>query len=377
MSSIFDFFEHLFSSTPHPPTRIVVKSSNYVSSSLSPDQIKTASGTPAAANQHYVRIWATHMLLSESMKWLTTVYPAVYSIVHLRFGDDDQDLANLAGPKQLGNLKPADQDHSKLINQPLTGLLPFRGGTVRLSCGLASVPATNILSNFLNTVSDFAGKLAQPQVSAGITLASSIATGVQSLLGAGDTKLMLYYDTTYTGLPGEQALQSGFVFLSDVKAGTISSDQLWIIDGEPRIGSTAANAGPITGQNYVLLQIEVRTDRDDWGQFKDIEVPLQEAISAKISGKQDDASKFLIAAKLAAFNSQDLTEVDRKRVLLAIDTEFSSVAAITGPEVSATAAATPRSLVEVMKSAISFSEARNLTAPTARQLLSTPGLSMP
>jgi hypothetical protein len=220
------------------------------------------------------------MLLSESMKWLTTVYPAVYSVVHLHFGDSDQDLANIAGPKQLGNLKPADQDHSLLINQPMTGLLPFRGGTVRLSCGLASIPASNLLSNFLNTVSDFANKLAQPQVSAGISLAQSIATGVQSLLGAGEAKLMLYYDNVFTGLPGEQSLLSGFVFLSDAKAGSISADQLWIIDGEPHNGSTAANAGSIQAQNYVLLQIEVRTDRDDWEQFKDIETPLQQVLRA-------------------------------------------------------------------------------------------------
>jgi hypothetical protein len=368
MSSIFSFFEHLFSSTAHPPTQISVKPHNYLNSTLTSDEIKAATGTLAEANKHYVRIWVTRMLLAENMQWLATVYPAVYSAVHLNFGDTDVDLTNIAGPKQLGNLKPADQDHSLAVNQAMTGLLPFRGGTVQLSCGLTSMPASNLLANFLNTVGDFASKLVQPQVSAGIALASTVATGVQSLLGAGQAKLVLYYGTEFTGNRGEQMLQSGFVFLSDAPSGSIPPEQLWVIDGEPRIGSTATNARAVQGQNYVLIQLEVRTDRDDWQQFKEIQVPLQQAIDAKIQGKADDAQKFLVAARLAAWNSQDLTDADRTRVITAITAEYSNVPdQIQKGLVQASAV----SLAEVMKGAMSVDVALERGLPSAKELLET------
>jgi len=367
MSSIGDFFSHLFKTTAAPPTRISIKPDHYIKNGTPADGSTGVIGQTALSGQHYVRLWVNRMLLADSTEWFTTLYPAVYSVVHLHFGDNDLDLANLAGPKQLGDLKPADMNHSLSINVPMTGLLPFRGGTFQLSCGLAQMPIDNILANFMNTLGDFASKLAQPQVSLGISIASSVASGVQSLLGAGKAKLKLYFDQTFTGVPGEQTLRSGFIFLSDQPSGEITQDQIWVIDGEPRIGSSKDAARPIKGQNYFLIQIEVLAERDDWNQFKTIEDPLQKAISAKISGKADEAKGSLLAARLAAYDSDDLTDADKLRVIQMINAAYDA-APDSSPD--GTSVEAPIKLASLMQDAVRIDVSERLALPAREELFS-------
>ena len=105
-----------------------MKSSNWVSTAAAPPDKSTLFGTAAVAEEQYVRIWVTRMLLKDSTQWFTTLYPAVYSIVHLSYGNSDVDLTNIVGPKQLGDLKAADTNHSLDINQAMTGPSPVPRG---------------------------------------------------------------------------------------------------------------------------------------------------------------------------------------------------------------------------------------------------------
>jgi hypothetical protein len=376
MAGIFDFIADLFKKVATPPTYIVVKPSNYINDALSSEQKTSLIGQAAVAGQHYVRLWVTRMMLKDSTEWFTKLYPGVYSIAHLRFGDNDVDLANLAGPKQLGDLKPASLDRSLQLDNPMTGLLPFRGGSLQLVCGLAQMPSDNLLGDFLNTLGDFASKVAQPQVSAGIAIASQVAAGIQNFLGVSKAKLNLYYQQNFTGQPGAQALRSGFIFLSDEPSGSISADKLWVINGEPRIGDTQQTAKAITGQNYLLIQIELPTDRDDWDQFSSIEVPLQKATDAKMQGKTDDAKSYLVSAVMAAYDSADLTNADRLRVIQKINDAYNAAPGVAAapaagaPPAAAAPAVAKVNLERLMRSAPSVHDVDFKVMPSPSALVS-------
>lgn len=365
--SIINFVQNLFHTVGHAPTRIAIKQDHYIDNAITAEQKAALIGQAAVSGQHYVRVWVSRMMLGNDTSWFQQLYPAVYSVTTLGYGDQYQDLTNLAGPKQLGDLKPTSLNRSLRLDTTMTGLLPFRGGTLQLNCGLAQMPGNNIIGNFLDTIGEFARQLAQPQVSTGIAIAGKIALGVQSLMGVSKATLKLYYQQTFTGLAGPQALKSGFIFLSDKKSGDIEDEQLWVIGGEPRIGATASASEVIQGQNYLLLRIEVSADRDDWDQIRAIEGPLQKALDAKISGKPDDARGFLVAAKIAAYDSQDLTTTDRIRVIREIDKAYSAVPL--GLAVDAFAAAPAVSLGALMANAAPLAAGMHLKLPPLSEIL--------
>jgi hypothetical protein len=356
MSKLSQFLKSL-NKSGHSPSQVFVPAAN-TEPGLPEEQRKKLSGLAAVAETHYVQLLVTRMMLANGQVWFSKRYPSVYSIVETRYGDNSLELSNVAGPKKLGDLKPASLDKSLIVNQPLTGKLPFRGGSLGLTCGLVSLEAANLLQSFLDVVGNFAGKLAQPEISAVIDLAGPVANAVQELFTGGKAKTELYYSNNFSGDNPASALESGFILLSDHPSGTFDRSQVWVIQGEPRIGPSAAAAKPIQGHNYMLLQLKVTPDRDDWSSLRAIDKPLDLALSHKIAGKIADAEAARTAAIQAVYTSDDLTRTDRVRIAAAIRDLYEKAE---GPIVSP--------LKVAMAAAMSAEEAASLDLPAMSDAL--------
>jgi hypothetical protein len=340
------------------PTIIFIAKSNDLLMDAS-GAVGTTTDVMPVADEHYLRLWVHEMCLRGDKSWFIQRFPAVHSVVGLRYGDQERELANIAGTNKL-NIRQAKLSQSILTNYPMTALLPFRGGLVELDCGLASMNNGNLLADFTSVVSDFAGKLTTPEISGVIAMAGSVATGIQKLLSGGNAAPKLFYHTSFTGQNPAASLKSGFIFLSAAPAGSIPVEQLWMTKEGTRKGANKDALVPLVVDDYMVIQIECLVARDDWMQLKAIADPFQAAIDAQIGGDTDKAKAFLTQARVAAYKSLDLTLVDKKRVLGAMTKHFADV---TGGEEAAGPA------LEAALEKVDVGAARALPLPTENEIL--------
>lgn len=295
----------------------------------------TIPGRPAIspeAERHYVRIWLSEMFLRENSKWFTQRYPLTYSLVALDYANQaSKEFSNVSGKNRL-DIKQTNLGRSLLLNYPLTPLLPFRGGTIAIDCGLVSMEASNAITKFAGVVSEFAGKLGGAQVSAVADLAGPIAASVQDLLGAGKAVSKLYYHNVFSAGGGGTPLTSGYILLSELQEGKLEASKLWVTNDGIRTGPNATELAPLPAHDYLLLQVECTGERDDYRSFSYISEPFNDALEAKSDGDDSKAKILLTQAKSAVRKSPDFTDADRKRIRLAIDRAFAEESSVIQPE---------------------------------------------
>lgn len=276
-------------------------------------------GMRATAEQHYIRLWISELFLRHDQTWFTSRFPLAYSVVGLDYGGQTAEIANVSGKNKF-NIQQPDLGRSILRDYPLTPLLPFRGGTIELDCGLVSMQANNVLEKFAGVVSDIAAKMNQPFASEMVGIAGSIAAGVQGLLGAGNTSTVLYVHQAFQA----DTLESGYTYLSSKKQAEVKANEIWITPEGVRTGTSEASLRELDPQDYLVIKLEVRDSRDDFLSMKIIEEPLNAAIEADQLGESDKAKLLLAQAKRAALNSNDLTRLDKVRIMKGIDAEFAA-----------------------------------------------------
>lgn len=311
--SLRAYFEGLIRQSTEPRARVELLPSNVLTGE--------AVGLRPVAEQHYLRLWMSELYLRNDRKWFTTRFPLAYSMVGLQYGDQKSEIANVSGRNRF-EITQADLGRSVLRNYPLTPLLPFRGGTVELDCGLVSMEATNLLRSFAGVVSDLASKLNVPQLSAVVSIADSIASGVQELLGAGGAQTVLYAHDGYTA----ETLASGYTLLSALSQNQLRAERLWITPDGIRQGVDGDSLSTLDPEDFMLLRVEVATQRDDWRELVAIRDPFDRALDARITGETDKASMLIRQALGAAIRSADLTRLDRTRVALGMKAEFEALA---------------------------------------------------
>jgi hypothetical protein len=304
---LWDWFKSWISRETTRPTAVLVPRDNIAPK---PD------ATPLKANVHYVRLLLREMCLDKDREWFTGRLPAVHALIVLKFGDKKLELASVAGRSRL-SIDTPDLARSKFLTHELTGLLPFKGGSVQIDCGLASMKNTDLISSFIDVVSDFASKLTLPQVASAADIAGSVAKSVQGLLGAGDAASKLYYHEEFFSEAGGQELKPGYIFISEKRDGTLPPNQVWVQNGEVWLGpaNDKKRADP---HDYMLIQIASSESRSDWRDLTTIATPFNAAIEAKLSGDMAKATALINQALMAAFNSPDLAAEDAKRIMISM-----------------------------------------------------------
>lgn len=348
--SLRGFLESLVKRAAEPRARVQVPPGN--------DLTGEAAGVRPVAEEHYLRLWISELYLENDRRWFTTRFPLAYSMVALKYGDQKSEIANVSGRNRF-DITQADLGRSVLRNYPLTPLLPFRGGTVELDCGLVSMQADNVLKSFAGVVSDLASKLNVAQVSSVVSIADSIATGVQELLGAGNAQTVLY---VHEGYAADQ-LASGHLLLSARKQEQLRPGELWMTTDGLRQGADRNSLRPLEPQDYMVIRVQVVAERDDWRELRAIKEPFDEALNARLVGEAEKAGLLIRQAIGAALRSSDLTKLDKTRVAKGMKTEFDAISPMQAMRpLGATAAPrTPREDTLTRAAAhVSIDEARRL-----------------
>ncbi|MDD3042295.1 MAG: hypothetical protein PHW56_05035 [Methanosarcinaceae archaeon] len=324
----------------------------------------------------YFRLWLSEMCLAKDREWFKSWYPVVHSIISIRFGTQVVNLPYVAGSLNLSNVNSGNLDKVIRLNHPMTALMPFNGGVVEVTAGILAMQGDDYLNRFIKVMGDFANILIVPQLSAALSVAGPIATGIEELLGAsnGDLHLGLHQAYVGKGGGGTNTLKAGYMVALLAEEQELDASMLWVVNDRLRYGTSAEDSEPLMGRTYMLFRIENREERDDFDGLTNISEPFNEAISALMNGEEERAKTLLRAAIGAAITSADLTRADRRRVAQAMKDEFGEyqdmVGGTRGGSVRTRAGRTGEipDLNKAMQRAMPVEEALALGEPTFEEL---------
>ncbi|AUX48204.1 uncharacterized protein SOCE26_097350 [Sorangium cellulosum] len=278
---------------------------------------RTVDPAPARAGVHYFRLWLADLHLSKEIAWMKELIPAVHSVVRLDFGGrSGLEIPCIADASTL----KAEVGATNIIsrNRLLTPTLPFQGGTLAIQAGLLSLPGKNYLGGFLKTLSSLSTLLAVPQISSVLALAAPLGEGIQELL-SGDAGGRLHLGVLESYAASD--LRSTYIAAIRATAGQIRPDSLWVVDDQLHTGSGKDRA-PLTGFDYMLLRLELFTERDDWDQLESIAEPYAAMLDALAEGDKGRAESSLRQAIVAALKAPELSQADRRRVAEALKKRY-------------------------------------------------------
>jgi hypothetical protein len=233
----------------------------------------TSDGEPIAAEKHYFRLRVTEMYLAHSRKWGTEFYPAVHALTRFRFGDAEVDIPNAIDPLALPGVETSADVVIKR-DDAMTALLPFHGGTVGILAGLLAMQGANHPQAFLSAMADCAKLLVVPQLPAAIQIAAPVASGIQKMMGAMNGRLHLGLHETLTGQSGAaKRLCPGYLVAIGAEEQQVRRNQLWIVGGQLRAGTSAAASRPYQDYDHIVFQVEEQPGRDDYDSLPSVRGP--------------------------------------------------------------------------------------------------------
>lgn len=320
---------------------------------------RTADYLPLAARKHYVRVWLAQMFLRKQVSWGQTLFPAVHSMAKFTFGSDSVAVPGVADSSKIGL---ADDGKGDLVasNFLLTPLIPFAGGVVELSAGLAALKGANNLQGFTKVLGDFSSLLVVPQLSAALKVAEPLAAGMQALF-AGSGSHLGFHDAYEAGRSG------GYIAVIRAEEAQIDRKRLWVVADRLREGRDAASSVPFDRFDHMLLRLQVIAERDDWESLDFIAGPMAKAADSLGAGRAEEAATFYRAALLAVHSARELTEADRTRAKLKLRDDFEAMRREFA--VSGAVGAEVWSFARTMKKALAVDDALARPEPSLDQLL--------
>ena len=277
--------------------------------------------SPLKAREGYFRVLLTDVSLGGSGDALDRLSPTLLASVKLKYGD--------RGIINLNRVVPVTNE-ARTSERPtryqITELMPYVGGKVEVAAGLLALPrlgreVVETTLNFFNEVTGFE-TASLIDVSQAAELSAIVDSGVKALMESAGGHIYL---GMHHASEGVQALRPGYIAAVIAKPEQINPAQFSVKEGRLYYREGAGSAPrPLEGFDYMLFQIEVREEREDW-QIKSVREPLGKAVRALLRGNQTEADNYRMLALSTACQSADLTVADRRRLTLAISEELKSL----------------------------------------------------
>ena len=290
--------------------------------------------------------------------------PAVHSVIEFQMGDKTVEVPNVADASRIGGQKNANGDIIAR-NFPLTPAVPFNGGLIKLSAGLARSPWRITWKPVSASWETSPRYLNVPQVSSVIGLAQPLASGVQEVMAGGNGQLHLSLHNSYAA--GE--LKAGYFAAIAATEKQVDATKLWVVDGELREG-TGLGPGknvPFTRFDHMLFRVDVFEERDDIESLSAIYEPFQQALDELLDPATEARSlQFLRTAQIKAGKAAELTIADRRRLPAALEEEYNK--AKRKPAAKGLVGSKPRSLTNAVKGVMTVKKALQKGEPTLEEI---------
>lgn len=271
-------------------------------------------GASLAPNAGYLRLWLAEGFLARQRSWGADQFPALHGGVTLNVhGGDRATFSSFSRPPDAWNARGAQLDF------PITTLLPFSGGTVEVEAALYEARVGGPLGTAVELMGGLSSLLGPPLSTAAL-VADKISTGLDAVLSStGSQPVLALHTALISAGGGGTALRSGHLVLLDAPEQQLLGTPT-IHDGRLHLRDDRGHSLP-TDLDYLVVRIECRSERDDW-RLPELDDLIRAAGTAFLQGHQDSYAALRTDAITRAWNSRDLTPLDRKRVALLVRDEL-------------------------------------------------------
>ncbi|MFI9811390.1 hypothetical protein [Saccharothrix variisporea] len=275
-------------------------------------------GQPVRPNAGYLRVLLAEGALARSRTWGNDHFPVLHGGVSLN--------ALGAAPITFTSFSRAPEEWTTpgvVLDHPLTMLLPFTGGTVEIEAALYQATADGPLKTAVDLVGNLAS-LMGPPLSFASQIADKVSTGLDQVLDAtGNQPVLGLHMTMVSPGGGGRVLRPGHLVVVNTPPAALNGSTLVIHDGRLHLRD-GDNVRLPEGVDYLVVRVECRAERDDW-RFPELDDLIRAAGQAWIEGFEDMYRARRTEALVRAWNSTDLTPVDRRRVALLVREELDAV----------------------------------------------------
>jgi hypothetical protein len=239
-----------------------------------------------------------------------------YPVLHGYVTHQQSEEHSIAGPGQLRELGEANLERIVNLNHRLAGPTPYRGGEVRLLCGLYSVPGQDAAKVLINTVGALAGLggIALGQVP---QIAGLVKEGVENVLGLNESTLQMGVSDAF--FSPNNPLRSGVYLGVSAESDKVDPKKLWLKNGRLVTGIDPVAAAPYQDHDYMVLAVERRERREDWPGLPGLSEFQQEfaailASAAPVAEKRKQLGEPWVRFTQALETSAHLTVPDREAI---------------------------------------------------------------
>ncbi|HEX4731508.1 MAG TPA: hypothetical protein VH299_09560 [Solirubrobacterales bacterium] len=265
------------------------------------------------ADESYVSLSLVHGFLGRDADWFTRHLP----VVHLSSRFD------VAGQVATITKVVKHDDPGVWLNYPLTGIVPYRGGTIEMEAGMSVIREGNRVGAAIGTLADLS-TLVGPPLSTSLTVARKLTQGIEGFLSEQDEVVLAIHDTFVAPRGGgENALAPGHLAVVGATQKQLKPDELSVAEGCLQ-RTVDGHTAPLRGFDYMLFRVEAIRERGDW-KFPHFEALVRRAIDAHFASDPAAFKTFRNAALAEVLKSPDLISADRFRGVRSIDDELKRI----------------------------------------------------
>jgi hypothetical protein len=274
-----------------------------------PDSTADADGLKL--NDGYFQVFVSECFLKYKKEWFNDLFPAAHTA--LRYSVANRPNVDLS---HVSRSSSDDLSAAIIHNTKVTNLVPWRGGTLEIDCSLISLRGKNELKSAFQLLGSFSELVAAP-VAQALNVAGKVATGVQDLMISNNGDVHLNYSNSFTSAQGKNPLRPGH-FLSILATQADLKGYKFSVEKDHLL----ANGKDFTAFDYLLFRLDYYRQNPEWNSFVEIDRAMTSAMNAYADGTPEGLQKgdeHRIAARIAANNSDDLSPLDKIRVVKSID----------------------------------------------------------
>jgi hypothetical protein len=272
---------------------------------------------PLVSELCYVTITLKSMRVNNVREFYTKFYGIAHSFIsltHLAGGTGS--FHTVTTPTELKNLDAGNLDKVIMLNKPLAGPVPYRGGSISMDLALFSIKESDLLAPYIELLESIAGKAGVSVLSTAVPFLEPLKKGIDSLTNrSGDTHLEIGLSTTFS-----DPTTGWFVVMRAPKAQHIIEKVKVSITDFSLIEISTGK--PLTGFPYMVFSITKQNIRSDWAKIPYLLETYNELRAAVRKGSFTEAEQLLTVFKRVAMTSEDLLLSDSARIASLVDDEI-------------------------------------------------------
>ena len=209
-------------------------------------------------NESYVTVTLHSMRIVNVRVGWSEFFGAVHSYIALpNWAGTRSEFQVVVTPEELANVASKNLDKVIVMEQPLMGPVPYRGGVLDLELGLFSVKSTDLAAPFLGLLRSLSEKAGVSFINTALPFAELIKKGVEQVTDTSNKTSLL------VGLSRKWAKpKSGWYVVMAATKGSVNQNELTVDPHDHVLLSRDGKA--VAGYAYMVFSIEAAGTRDEW-----------------------------------------------------------------------------------------------------------------